>query len=130
MSRPFVPLSRALGRAPPRADRRIVAETVKFEGYVERQKRLAERVAGPERYAYPNPCLSRAFGPFQRLAEKLETGRPETLQPRGAIDGMTPAALALLAVHIEKTMGTHRRMTAGPPLHRLPQHLSSVRASP
>jgi hypothetical protein len=30
------------------------------------------------------------------------------------IDGMTPAALALLTVHIEKIQGTRRGMTAGP----------------
>ena len=37
------------------------------------------------------------------LQEKLEIVRPETLGRAARIDGMTPAALALLAVHIEKS---------------------------
>jgi tRNA uridine 5-carboxymethylaminomethyl modification enzyme len=86
----------------PRRDRRIVAEIVKFEGYVERQRRLALRVKRSGAVRIPDSIVFRALsGLSTELAEKLEIVRPETLERAARIDGMTPAALALLAVHIE-----------------------------
>jgi hypothetical protein len=41
-------------------------------------------------------------GLSREVVEKLEAVRPETLGRAARIEGMTPAALALLAVHIEK----------------------------
>lgn len=97
-----VPLSRALTALTPR-DRRIVADTVKFEGYVQRQRRLAERVRNSGAIRIPDTVAFGALSGLSReLAEKLELVRPETLSSAARIDGMTPAALALLAVHIEK----------------------------
>jgi len=97
-----VALSRSLTELPPR-DRRIVAETVKFEGYVERQRRLAERVRRSGTIRIPEALtFAELSGLSRELAEKLEVVRPETLSRAARIDGMTPAALALLAVHIEK----------------------------
>lgn len=87
-------------------ERRIVAESIKYAGYVERQKREAGRVARaggrriPERFVYRG--LS---GLSNELVEKLETVRPETLGRASRIDGMTPAALALLAAHLERAPG-------------------------
>jgi tRNA uridine 5-carboxymethylaminomethyl modification enzyme len=100
-----VPLSSALRALPPR-DRRIVAETVKFEGYVERQRRLALRVNTSGAIRIPDSLVFRSLsGLSTELAEKLEIVKPETLGRAARIDGMTPAALALLAVHIEKARG-------------------------
>jgi tRNA uridine 5-carboxymethylaminomethyl modification enzyme len=100
-----VPFSRALGVLPPR-DRRIVAETVKFEGYVERQRRVAERVNKSGALRIPDSLVFRTLsGLSSELAEKLEIVKPETLGRAARIDGMTPAALALLAVHIENAKG-------------------------
>jgi tRNA uridine 5-carboxymethylaminomethyl modification enzyme len=97
-----VALSLSLTGLPAR-DRRIVAETVKFEGYVERQRRLAERVRRSGTIRIPEALtFAELSGLSRELAEKLEVVRPETLSRASRIDGMTPAALALLAVHIEK----------------------------
>lgn len=96
-----VTFSPALGALPPR-DRRIVAEIVKFEGYVERQRRVAERVRRSGEIRIPETLAFRRLpGLSRELADKLEIVRPETLGRAARIDGMTPAALALLAVHIE-----------------------------
>ena len=85
-------------------DRRIVAELVKFEGYVERQRRTAERVRRSGAIRIPRTLAYSALSGLSReLAEKLEHVRPETLDRASRIDGMTPAALALLAVHIANT---------------------------
>jgi len=82
-------------------DRRIVAELVKFEGYVERQRRTAERVRRSGAIRIPGTLAYGTLSGLSReLAEKLEHVRPETLDRASRIDGMTPAALSLLAVHI------------------------------
>jgi tRNA uridine 5-carboxymethylaminomethyl modification enzyme len=95
--------SPSLGALSPR-DRRIVAEIVKFEGYVERQRRVAERVRRSGAVRIPETlAFHRLAGLSAELAEKLEIVRPETLGRAARIDGMTPAALALLAVHIENS---------------------------
>jgi tRNA uridine 5-carboxymethylaminomethyl modification enzyme len=97
-----VAYSPSLEALPPR-DRRIVAEIVKFEGYVERQRRVAERVRRSGAVRIPETVVFRGLaGLSAELVEKLELVRPETLGRAARIDGMTPAALALLAVHIEK----------------------------
>jgi tRNA uridine 5-carboxymethylaminomethyl modification enzyme len=84
-------------------DRRVLAESVKFEGYVARQRREAARIrhAGAVRIP-PNIAYRKLAGLSRELTEKLEAVRPETLGRAARIDGMTPPALALLAVHIER----------------------------
>jgi tRNA uridine 5-carboxymethylaminomethyl modification enzyme len=87
----------------PRRDRRVVAETIKYAGYVERQRRDAERLARAGARAIPAAFVYRGIaGLSNELVEKLERARPESLGRAARIDGMTPAALALLAVHLER----------------------------
>ncbi|MBZ5639724.1 MAG: tRNA uridine-5-carboxymethylaminomethyl(34) synthesis enzyme MnmG [Acidobacteriia bacterium] len=84
-------------------DRRVAAETLRYSGYVERQRRTADRVARAGERRIPDGFTYRGLAGLSReLTEKLEAVRPETLGRASRIDGMTPAALALLAVHIEK----------------------------
>jgi tRNA uridine 5-carboxymethylaminomethyl modification enzyme len=100
-------------------DRRVMAETIKYAGYVERQRREAKRMerAGsrkiPATFEYDD--LS---GLSNELVEKLRRVRPETLGRASRIDGMTPAALALLAVHLEKR--GHSDLFANGSADRLP----------
>jgi tRNA uridine 5-carboxymethylaminomethyl modification enzyme len=88
-------------------DRRVLIETIRYAGYVERQSREAERMsrAGsvpiPEGFRY----LGLA-GLSTELAEKLETVQPATIGQATRIDGMTPAALSLLAAHVARTART------------------------
>jgi tRNA uridine 5-carboxymethylaminomethyl modification enzyme len=84
-------------------DRRVATETIRYSGYVERQRREARRVAGANGRAIP-PDFAYAglSGLSHELVEKLQRVRPETLGRASRIDGMTPAALALLAVHLER----------------------------
>ena len=90
-------------RALPWGDRRIVAEIVKFEGYVARQQRIAEKVRRSGAIRIPETLAFGSLSGLSReLAEKLEQVRPETLERAARVDGMTPAALALLTVHLEK----------------------------
>ena len=84
-------------------DRRVVAETIKYAGYVDRQRREADRMARAGARRIPGGFAYRGLsGLSNELAEKLERVRPETLGRAARIDGMTPAALALLAAHLER----------------------------
>ena len=87
-------------------DRRVATETIRYSGYVERQRREVRRVAGANGRAIPPDFVYDGLsGLSHELVEKLERVRPETLGRASRIDGMTPAALALLAVHLERRGG-------------------------
>jgi len=84
-------------------DRRVVAETIKYAGYVERQRREAERLTRSGARKIPLKFVYRGLsGLSNELVEKLERVRPENLGRASRIDGMTPAALSLLAAHLER----------------------------
>jgi tRNA uridine 5-carboxymethylaminomethyl modification enzyme len=86
-------------------DRRVAAETVKYSGYVDRQRREAERIARAGARSIPSSFRYRGLpGLSNELVEKLEQVRPENLGRASRIDGMTPAALALLAGHLERAV--------------------------
>ena len=98
-------LSRAVASLGPR-DRRIVAETIRYSGYVERQRRDAVRVAKAGARCIPDGFVFRGLsGLSNEVVEKLEAVRPENIGRAARIDGMTPAALALLAAHVEAARG-------------------------
>jgi len=98
----LVPLSRVL-RDLGSADRERVADSIKYAGYVERQRREAQRLARAGALRIPEGFSFRGLsGLSNEIVEKLETVRPTTLGRASRIDGMTPAALALLTVHIER----------------------------
>jgi tRNA uridine 5-carboxymethylaminomethyl modification enzyme len=91
-----------------RAQRRVASESLRYAGYVDRQRREAERVRKSGAQTIPEGFTYRGLaGLSNELVEKLEMIRPETLGRASRIDGMTPAALALLAVQLE------RRSSAG-----------------
>jgi tRNA uridine 5-carboxymethylaminomethyl modification enzyme len=95
-------ISRALARLAP-ADRRVVIEGIRYAGYVERQAREAERMSRAGAVAIPVGFRYRGLaGLSSELVEKLEASRPGTLGQAGRIDGMTPAALSLLAAHVAR----------------------------
>lgn len=84
-------------------DRRVAVEAVKYAGYVGRQRRQAERLRRSGALTIPQGFVYRGLsGLSNELVEKLERVRPENLGRAGRIDGMTPAALALLAVHLHR----------------------------
>jgi len=90
-------------------DRRVLGETIKYGGYVERQRREAERLARAGARRIPHDFVYQGLsGLSNELVEKLERVRPESLGRASRIDGMTPPALALLAVHLERGNGAIR----------------------
>ncbi len=84
-------------------DRRVLGETIKYAGYIERQRREAQRMARAGARRIPQSFVYQGLsGLSNELVEKLGRVRPENLGRASRIDGMTPAALALLAAHLER----------------------------
>lgn len=77
--------------------------SVKYEGYIKRELELLSKVKNHEEKRIP---LSFDFGQVSGLSvevvERLKRVRPETLGQAMRIPGITPAAGALLFVHLEK----------------------------
>ncbi|MBI5848536.1 MAG: tRNA uridine-5-carboxymethylaminomethyl(34) synthesis enzyme MnmG [Nitrospirae bacterium] len=75
----------------------------KYEGYIRRQMEAAERLLGIENKKIPSDFDYRLLpGISRELLFKLEEIRPDSLGQAGRIQGMTPAALSILMVAVEK----------------------------
>ncbi len=84
---------------------RGVLETVetetKYSGYIAQQERQMARLAGSGGRRIPADFVYKGIAGLSReVWEKLERVRPETLGQAARIPGVTPAAIALLDVHM------------------------------
>ena len=75
----------------------------KYAGYIERQSAEVGRQLGQETLAVP-PDMDYASirGLSAEVRQKLAQQRPETVGQASRIQGMTPAAISLLLVHIKR----------------------------
>ena len=104
----------ALMRVPalgPGVDDARVAEQVeigiKYAGYVERQREEIARQQRHEETAIPAAFDYAAVrGLSAEVQQKLERVRPLTIGQAQRIPGMTPAAISLLLVHLERARRT------------------------
>ena len=80
-----------------------VEVSVKYEGYIERQRDEVARQLAQETLPIP-PDLD--YGAVRGLStevrQKLLHGKPETLGQAARISGVTPAAISLLLVHLKR----------------------------
>ncbi|APX17670.1 tRNA uridine-5-carboxymethylaminomethyl(34) synthesis enzyme MnmG [Phaeobacter inhibens] len=82
--------------------RRQIERDALYANYIIRQKREIEALKRDEGYRIP-PDFSYDFeGLSNELRGKLEKSRPETLAQAGRVDGMTPAALALILARLRR----------------------------
>ncbi|MBI4508467.1 MAG: tRNA uridine-5-carboxymethylaminomethyl(34) synthesis enzyme MnmG [Deltaproteobacteria bacterium] len=93
-----------------------VAERVevaaKYEGYLRRQEAEAERLARLEDLLLPADMDYRSLaGLSNEVREKLLSARPRSLGQASRIAGITPAAISVLATHLE---ARRRRRGAAP----------------
>jgi len=84
-----------------------VAEQVeisaKYAGYIDRQKTEVERQVSQERLAIPGDMDYAAVrGLSREVQQKLAQQRPETVGQAARIQGVTPAAISLLLVHLKR----------------------------
>jgi tRNA uridine 5-carboxymethylaminomethyl modification enzyme len=80
-----------------------VENRVKYEGYIIRQIQEAERMRKWEKRGIPSDVDFRLIpGLTREVVEKLERIRPLNFGQAQRISGMTPAALSLLRIYLEK----------------------------
>jgi tRNA uridine 5-carboxymethylaminomethyl modification enzyme len=91
-----VELHEDLGTLPKDVGEQLAREAL-YANYIERQRKDVERLRKDESYAIPADfTYDEVSGLSAELTAKLERVRPSDLAQAGRIDGMTPAALALL----------------------------------
>ena len=75
----------------------------KYQGYIDRQQDEVDRLRATEDTRLPDDLDYGAVGGLSReVQQKLSTHRPETLGQASRIQGITPAAISLLLVHLKK----------------------------
>jgi tRNA uridine 5-carboxymethylaminomethyl modification enzyme len=94
-----------------------VAEQVeiqaKYDGYVRRQRDEVERRAAQEDTRLPDDLdYATVRGMSKEVQQKLQHHRPETLGQAARISGMTPAAIAILQVHLKKRAAPPQKQSA------------------
>jgi tRNA uridine 5-carboxymethylaminomethyl modification enzyme len=122
LKRPEVTYKVIQGHAPP--DRQIGVEAeeqveiqIKYEGYITRQIASAEKLTRLEDKAIPEAIDYRGIkGISHEILSKLEEVRPENIGQACRIQGMTPAALSLIVITVEKM-----RRSRGSPALILPE---------
>jgi tRNA uridine 5-carboxymethylaminomethyl modification enzyme len=92
----------------------LVAEQVeiqaKYEGYIERQREEVERRSNLETLALPREidyCAVRGLS--VEVQQKLNWHRPQTVGQASRISGITPAAIALLLVHLKRGFRPYKK---------------------
>jgi tRNA uridine 5-carboxymethylaminomethyl modification enzyme len=77
--------------------------SVKYQGYIERQQEQVERQRRYEDTPLPDDLdYDQVTGLSFEARHKLSQHRPDTLGQAGRISGITPAAIALLLVHLKR----------------------------
>jgi tRNA uridine 5-carboxymethylaminomethyl modification enzyme len=80
-----------------------VETRIVYRGYLDRQTAEAERLLASDRVRIPEGFdFDAMHGLSNEIREKLRKIRPETLGQAGRISGVTPAAVNILWLHIEK----------------------------
>ncbi len=76
---------------------------VKYEGYIERQYQQVERMRGLEGQSLPASIdYMHITGLSQEVKERLAEVLPETLGQASRIQGVTPAAIAVLSIYLKR----------------------------
>ncbi|MCC7410480.1 MAG: tRNA uridine-5-carboxymethylaminomethyl(34) synthesis enzyme MnmG [Gammaproteobacteria bacterium] len=100
----------AIGGAPGVADAEVAAQVqvqAKYGGYIDRQQDEIERQRRHEDTALPGDLDYAAVrGLSVEVVHKLSRHRPLSLGQAARLDGVTPAAISLLLVHLRKRQAT------------------------
>ena len=76
---------------------------IKYAGYIERQREEIEQMRRQENTPLPESFDYTVVGGLSNeLRSKLEEVRPASIAQASRIQGMTPAAISLLLVHLKK----------------------------
>ena len=78
----------------------------RYEGYTERQTAQAENLRKLEAWKIPPDFAYAIKGIRTEARLKLEKRRPANLGQAARIDGVTPAEIALLQVHLKRALSS------------------------
>lgn len=82
---------------------RLVEISVKYEGYIQKQLEMAERLKKFESKKIPANFNYKAIpGLSKEIVEKLSEIQPETIGQTSRIPGITPAAISIILVAVER----------------------------
>jgi tRNA uridine 5-carboxymethylaminomethyl modification enzyme len=102
----YAKLMQVPGLGPGVADAKVAEQVeteAKYAGYLGRQREEIARARRHEATAIPAAFdYAQASGLSAEVRQKLERVRPETIGQAQRIPGMTPAAISLLLVHLER----------------------------
>ena len=80
-----------------------VETEIKYEGYIKQQRNVAEKMKRLELKSIPADFdYSQIFGLSHEIRDKLISVRPITIGHASRIPGMTPAAVSLILIMVEK----------------------------
>jgi tRNA uridine 5-carboxymethylaminomethyl modification enzyme len=79
-----------------------VVSQLRYAGYIERQQREAARLVEDEEVRIPREMSYRLPGLSREIVEKLSFARPASLGQASRIPGVTPAAVAILRMHLRR----------------------------
>jgi len=80
-----------------------IEASVKYAGYIERQKTDIERLQKNENTKIPNTVdYENVIGLSNEVKQKLSEAQPQSLARASRLPGVTPAAISLLMVHLKK----------------------------
>ncbi|MBN0985828.1 tRNA uridine-5-carboxymethylaminomethyl(34) synthesis enzyme MnmG [Amphritea pacifica] len=86
---------------------------IKYAGYIDRQKEDIDKVRRQEDTLLPVDFDYASVGGLSNeLTAKLEQIRPESIAQAARIQGMTPAAISLLLIHLKKKQMTNKKAQA------------------
>ena len=109
----YIALMQVKGIGPGVLDKRVAEQVevqVKYAGYLKRQFEEIKRNRRNEGKAIPADIDYLSIrGLSAEAREKLQQMRPETIGQASRIQGMTPAAISLLRVHLKK-QGSKRKV--------------------
>lgn len=92
----IIPLDPELSNIPAHVSEQLARDAL-YANYIERQRKDVEKLRKDEKHAIPSDfCYRDVSGLSAELTGKLERVRPSDLAQAARIDGMTPAALALV----------------------------------
>jgi len=99
-------------------DAQVIAQVeiqAKYQGYIERQQDEVAKNAAHEAMRFPeNFDFVQISGLSTEIRQKLARQRPQTLGQASRIQGMTPAAIAILLIHLKRGE-RERAERRGPP---------------
>ncbi|HEX8173223.1 MAG TPA: tRNA uridine-5-carboxymethylaminomethyl(34) synthesis enzyme MnmG [Thermoanaerobaculia bacterium] len=79
-----------------------VVSRLRYAGYIERQEREAERLRSDEHLTIPRSMSYALPGLSREMVEKLTRVQPLSLGQASRIPGVTPAAIAILRMHVKR----------------------------